>query len=149
MKLLHITYLYILGCSGAVAADRPNIVFILADDLGWADLGNYGSKFDETLQLKKLATQGARFTASDAASNVCSPTRASILTGKYPARLRLTDCLTGEPNGPNQKLNRPDFQKYLPLEEVTVAEALKDAGYQTAFFGKWHLGECFGLVLAW
>lgn len=141
MKLLHITYLLILSCSGVVAADRPNIVFILADDLGWANLGSYGSKFDETPQLDKLASQGARFTAAYAACNVCSPTRASILTGKYPARLRLTDWLTGKPDGPNQKLNRPDFQKYLRLEEVTMAEALKDAGYQTAFIGKWHLGE--------
>jgi len=124
----------------AAVAQRPNVVFILADDLGWKDLGCYGSTFYETPNLDVLAKQGMRFTDAYAACNVCSPTRASILTGKYPARLHLTDWLPGRGNFPNQKLDRPEIQKFLPLEEVTIAEALKDAGYQTAFIGKWHLG---------
>lgn len=118
------------------ASAKPNVVFILADDLGC-----YGSTFYETPNLDRLAKQGLRFTDAYAACNVCSPTRAAILTGKYPARLHLTDWLTGRPDRPDQKLNRPKFQMFLPLTEVTIAEALKDAGYQTAFIGKWHLGE--------
>ena len=120
---------------------KPNFVFILADDLGWGDLGCYGSTFYETPNLDRLAKQGMRFTDAYAACNVCSPTRAAIMTGKYPARLHLTDWLKGRPDRADQKLNRPNFQKFLPLEEVTVAEALKAGGYQTAFIGKWHLGD--------
>ena len=123
------------------AVNRPNIIFILADDLGWADLGGYGSTFYETPNLDRLAKQGVRFTDAYAACSVCSPSRASILTGKYPARLQLTDWLPGRPDGPEQMLNRPQIQQFLPLEEFTIAEALKAGGYQTAFIGKWHLGE--------
>lgn len=120
---------------------RPNVVFFLIDDLGWADLGCYGSQFYETPNLDRLAGEGMRFTDGYAACNVCSPTRAAIMTGKYPARLRITDWLLGRPDRPDQKLKRPDFQKFLPLSEVTLAEALKEGGYATAFIGKWHLGE--------
>lgn len=119
----------------------PNIVFILADDLGWSDLGCYGAQFHETPNLDRLAQQGMKFTDAYAACAVCSPTRASIMTGKYPARLHLTDWLLGTKDKPAYKLNRPDFQKFLPLEEYTVAEALKAGGYRTGLFGKWHLGE--------
>ncbi|MEO7319056.1 MAG: sulfatase [Chthoniobacteraceae bacterium] len=129
-----------IASAGAADTARPNIVFILADDLGWADLGCYGSKFYETPHLDRLAKQGVRFTAAYAACNVCSPTRASILTGKYPARLHLTDWLPGRTDRPDQKLNRPVILQHLPLEEVTIAEALKEGGYSTAFIGKWHLG---------
>src|SRR3954470_5788593 len=118
----------------------PNVVFILADDLGWADLGCYGSTFYETPNLDRLASQSVRFTQAYAACPVCSPTRASILTGKYPARLHLTDWLPGRPDMPTQKLRRPAFTKHLELEEVTIAEALRDAGYATGMVGKWHLG---------
>ncbi|MGN6553233.1 MAG: sulfatase [Verrucomicrobiota bacterium] len=123
------------------APAKPNIVFILTDDLGAHDLGCYGSTFYETPNLDRLAKQGMRFTDAYAACNVCSPTRASIVSGKYPARLHLTDWLPGRGNHPDQKLNQPVFQMFLPLEEFTIAEALHADGYQTAFFGKWHLGE--------
>ena len=125
----------------AQQSTKPNVIFILTDDLGWADLGCYGSTFYETPNLDRLAKEGMRFTDGYAACNVCSPTRAAIMTGKYPARLRITDWLTGRPDLPDQKLCRPKFQMFLPLSEVTLAEALKEAGYATAFVGKWHLGE--------
>src|SRR3954447_11508764 len=123
-----------------VFARQPNIIFILADDLGQRDLGCYGSNFHETPHLDALAHAGMRFTDAYAACNVCSPTRASILTGKYPARLHLTDWLPGRPNRRVQKLKRPAIIQNLPLKEVTIAEALKEPGYATAFIGKWHLG---------
>ncbi len=134
--------LAVISADAAVAprTARPNLVFILADDFGWRDLGCYGSTFYETPNLDRLAAKGMRFTDAYAACSVCSPTRASILTGKYPARLHLTDWLPGRPDRPDQKLNRPVILPHLPLEEVTIAEALKDAGYRTAFIGKWHLG---------
>ncbi len=123
------------------AATRPNIVFILADDLGWSDLTSYGSTFHETPHLDRLAAKGVRFTQAYAASNVCSPTRASILTGRYPARIGITDWITGRPDRPDQKLARPSFLHHLPLEEVTLAEVFRAAGYRTGVIGKWHLGE--------
>ena len=142
IRLLSLSALLIGFTSGVYAADqrRPNFIFILADDLGWADLGCYGSTFYETPHLDRLAAQAMRFTDAHAACNVCSPTRASILTGKYPARLHLTDWLPGRGDRPDQKLARPPIIQQLPLEEVTIAEALRDAGYATAFIGKWHLG---------
>jgi arylsulfatase A-like enzyme len=119
---------------------KPNFVFILIDDLGWKDLGCYGSTFHETPHIDRLAAQGMRFTNAYAAAPVCSPTRASILTGRYPARLHLTDFLTGRADRPSQKLLRPHALQYLPLDEVTVARALKPLGYASASIGKWHLG---------
>jgi arylsulfatase A len=120
-------------------AERPNIVFILADDLGWADLGCYGSTFYKTPNLDRLAKRGMRFTDAYAASSVCSPTRASIMSGKYPARLDLTLWLTGS-SGRKRKLLDAPHAKHLPLEDTTIAEALKEFGYTTAAVGKWHLG---------
>jgi uncharacterized sulfatase len=116
----------------------PNIVFVLADDMGCAQIGCYGSNFYQTPNIDRLASEGILFTNAYAAAAVCSPTRASILTGKYPARLHLTDFIAGN-NRENYPLNQPEWQKFLPLEEVTFAEILKKNGYRTAHFGKWHL----------
>jgi len=118
--------------------DRLNVVFILADDLGWSQIGCYGSRFYQTPHIDRLAAQGMRFTDAYAACPVCSPTRASIMTGKYPARLHLTDFIAGG-NFPYERLKQPDWQKFLPLEEETLGELFKSKGYATASFGKWHL----------
>ncbi len=124
----------------AVAAERPNVVLIVADDFGWRDLACYGSKYYRTPNIDQLAKDGIRFTDYYAACPVCSPTRASIMTGKYPARLNLTDWLPGRGDRPDQRLKRPVINQHLPLEEITIAEALKAAGYRTGHIGKWHLG---------
>ncbi len=118
----------------------PNVILIVADDLGWADLGCYGSKFHRTPRLDQLAANGRRFTQAYAACPVCSPTRAALMTGKHPARLRLTDWLPGRGDLPSQRLLRPALRQELPLEELTLAELLQSAGYATAHIGKWHLG---------
>ena len=130
-------------CPPAVAAeeDRPNVVFFLVDDLGWRDLGCYDSTFYKTPNIDQFAKESMRFTQAYAACHVCSPTRASILTGKYPARLRLTDWLPGRKDFEFQKLKNARVAQQLPLEEVTIAEVLKKHGYRTAHIGKWHLGE--------
>jgi arylsulfatase A len=117
----------------------PNVVFILIDDLGWADLECYGNRYYETPQIDRLAAQGMRFTDAYAACPVCSPTRASILTGKYPATLNLTDFIPGHWR-PYARLVVPDFNQLLPPREITLAEALKARGYSAGYFGKWHLG---------
>ncbi|MDP6635749.1 MAG: sulfatase [Phycisphaerae bacterium] len=117
----------------------PNIVFILADDLGWRDLGCYGHKIHETPHLDKLAEDGMRFTDGYAACQVCSPTRASILAGKYPSRTGITNWLPGD-NYKGTPLLCQRTAQFMKLEEFTLAEALKAGGYQTAFVGKWHLG---------
>jgi len=132
--------LIVAFATGAAAAPRPNFVFILIDDMGWADVGCYGSKYYETPNIDRFASQAMRFTDGYAACAVCSPTRASIMTGKYPARLHITDWIAGEGDRPANRLKVPDWQKFLPLEETTIAKALKSVGYTTASIGKWHLG---------
>ena len=125
--------------SGA-AEPRLNFSFILIDDYGWTDTACYGSKFNLTPNLDKLASQGMRFTDAYSACPVCSPTRAAIMTGKYPARLHLTDWLPGRADRSTQKLLRPVIRQQLPLSETTLAYALKPLGYTSASVGKWHLG---------
>lgn len=124
-------------------ARRPNVLFFLADDLGQRDLGCYGSRFYDTPHLDQLAREGTRFTRAYAACPVCSPTRASLLTGKYPQRTGITDYI-GAPQPERWKRNTRQlparYSDRLALEEMTLAEAFKLAGYATMFAGKWHLG---------
>ena len=119
----------------------PNVVLFLVDDLGWADVGYNGSSFYETPSIDKFAANAVQFNNAYAAAHVCSPTRASLLTGKYPARLDLTDWLPGRKDFEFQKLTNVQINQHLPFEEQTLAESLKRHGYSTAIFGKWHLGE--------
>ena len=119
---------------------KPNVVLFLIDDLGWADLGCYGSKFHKTPNIDKLAAEGMRFTQAYAACPVCSPTRTAVLTGRYPQRSGITTWLPGQPSQKNHRLLAPEVPLNLPAEEVTIAEALKPAGYVSASIGKWHLG---------
>ena len=131
----------VLLLTGAAAAEpKPNVVFIVADDLGWADLGCYGSKYHKTPNLDRLAADGVRFTQAYAACPVCSPTRAAIMTGQYPARLGITDWLPGRPDRPDQKLARPKLVTDLPGDIPNLATLFKQAGYTTGLIGKWHLG---------
>jgi len=121
--------------------DHPNFVFILVDDLGWADVScNFPGSFYETPNIDKLAQNGIRFSQAYSASPVCSPTRAAIMTGKHPNRVDITDWIPG--NDPKDRLlSGPQDRHELALEELTVAEKLKEKGYKTCFIGKWHLGD--------
>ena len=116
---------------------QPNVVLILVDDLGWIDTGVYGSTFYETPNIDRLAASGTRFTQFYASGSVCSPTRASIMTGKHPARLQITNWIGGSANG---QLLQAEYRRALPLEETTLGEVFAQAGYSTAYIGKWHLG---------
>jgi arylsulfatase A len=125
----------------ASAENRPwNLILILIDDMGWRDLGCYGSSSYLTPHIDRLAQEGMRFTDAYASAPVCSPTRAALLTGKWPARLHLTDWIPGRKPWPTSKLHSPDFEQQLPHREITIAEALKPRGYVSASIGKWHLG---------
>lgn len=128
-----------LTLTAAVPA-TPNILLILADDLGTTPVGAYGNPYYQTPHLDRLARDGLRFTDAYAACPVCSPTRAALMTGKYPARTHVTDFIAGA-EFPFARLSQPAWQKFLPLSESTVAEALAASGYATALFGKWHLAR--------
>ena len=121
----------------------PNIIFILIDDMGWKDLKCYGSEFYETPNIDSLASEGMRFTDAYAACPVCSPTRASILTGKYPAAIGLTDWIdhSKKVHPRRGRLIDAPYIDHLPLEEISLAKALKLGGYSTWHVGKWHLGK--------
>ncbi|YCM42292.1 sulfatase [Verrucomicrobiaceae bacterium 227] len=137
MKFLKL--LLFLATSGSLLArEKPNFVFLLVDDLGWGDFGCYGANFYETPHIDKLAKDGMLFTNAYAACTVCSPSRAAVLSGCYPARLHLTDWIAGHKRN-NAILNIPDWKMKLDHERVLLPEALKKAEYATAFFGKWHL----------
>lgn len=140
MRQLLAVLFSVLFLAPLCAAEPPNIVFILADDLGINDLGCYGRKEHHTPHLDRLASQGTRFTSSYCAQPICSPARAAILTGQSPARLHLTTFLPGRADCPSQKLLHPKINQQLPLEQKTLAEYLKETGYATACVGKWHLG---------
>ncbi|MHC4621273.1 MAG: sulfatase-like hydrolase/transferase [Planctomycetota bacterium] len=135
------------GPTATAKMKRPNFVFILIDDMGWKDLGCYGASFFETPNIDRLAAQGMRFTDAYAACAVCTPTRASILTGKYPARLHMDGHIRPDlkpyPQGSGKLIN-PQFKQWLEPSEETIAEALKTGGYISASIGKWHLGEQSG-----
>ena len=131
----------LISCHTSRKIVPPNVVMIIADDLGWSQLGCYGSSFYKTPNIDKLAKSGIKFTNAYSAASICSPTRAAIMTGKYPARLDLTDFIPG--NTPKNKplLTPEDWQKYLPLKELTIAEKMESSGYSTGFYGKWHLSK--------
>jgi len=140
IRSLAAALLLALAAADAGAVDpNPNVIVVLVDDMGWKDLSCQGSEFYETPQIDRLAASGMRFTTAYSACTVCSPTRAAMMTGQYPARLHLTDWIAGH-HRPHAKLQPPDWTKHLPLEVVTVAERLKAKGYATASIGKWHLG---------
>ena len=117
---------------GQIISEKSNIIFFLVDDLGWTDLSCYGSSFYETPNIDKPVEEGIKFTNAYSTCSVCSPSRASILTGKYPASINLTDWLTGRPDTPYQKLKNVKINKHLPYSETTIAEVLKILGYNTA-----------------
>lgn len=141
----------VMARSQSIQKKSPNIIMILADDLGWTDLACFGSELHETPNIDRLAREGVKFTTFYAASSVCTPTRASILTGKYPARLHMTTHYENSvdywrnngalPPDSLHSLTEAKSIGNLPQKEITIAEALKQAGYRTALVGKWHLGN--------
>lgn len=127
-----------LAGTGKTISEKPNVVYIIVDDMGWKQLGCYGSKFYNSPSIDQLMQGGIRFSNAYASAPVCSPTRASLMTGKYPARLHLTDYVQA-PDITDKPIRTHHRQKFLPLEENTIGEIFKENGYCTALFGKWHL----------
>lgn len=144
MRLLSVFCLFVLGlaCQPSETSPPPleNVLFILVDDLGAMDLSCYGSRFHRTPNLDRLAAEGVKFTQAYAANPVCSPTRAALLTGRYPTRLNITDWIPGQ-NPKGTPWQGPEDADQLALSELTLAEMLKAEGYRTLFAGKWHLGD--------
>lgn len=146
-KRLHplwITPLVMLAPLVCAAAPQPNIVVIMADDLGWRDLRGYGNAQVDTPHLDQLAKEGMKFTQAYAAAPVCTPTRAAMMTGQSPARLGITNHAPGNPDGfvlPGTDLREPPTARHLALSYTTIAERLRAAGYATAHIGKWHLSH--------
>lgn len=144
-KIIHVKVLplcaLLFSCFAMTASAKaqPNIIFMLTDDQGWTDLKCFGSGYYETPHIDKLAAEGMRFTAAYSACTVCSPSRASIMTGQYPARLHITDWIAGHQR-PTAKLKIPDWTQFLSTNICNMASTLKAAGYATACIGKWHLG---------
>ena len=132
-------FLFFISAICTVQAKQPNFVFFLVDDLGWADVGCNGSSFHKTPHIDALAKSGVRFTDGYAAASICSPTRASIMTGRHPVRVNITDWIPG--TNKSGKFQHVKDRDNLALEEVTIAEVLKANGYRTFFAGKWHLGN--------
>jgi arylsulfatase A len=141
MRLFFAAILVILIPLLVWAADKPNIVLIFADDLGINDLSCYGRQDQSTPNLDRMASEGMRFACGYCSQPICSPSRAGIMTGKTPGRLHLTTFLPGRPDAKSQRVLHPKINLQLPLEEKTLAEYLKDAGYVSACIGKWHLGN--------
>lgn len=136
--LILMTLFLLAGCTQEAEPEKWNVVFILADDLGWNQVGYHGTDYYETPNIDRISREGISFSNAYSANPVCSPTRASIMTGKNPARLHITDYIPGSPY-PYAKLITPVIAMGLPLEEVTLGELMKANGYVTGHFGKWHL----------
>lgn len=136
---------------GKLQAARPNIVFILVDDLSWSDLACYGNTFHRTPNIDRLASEGMRFTQAYAPAPICSASRAAFLTGKTPARLNFEFVTKHEPGRQEMDvpLQTPAFTLNLPLEETTIGEELRQAGYVTGYFGKWHVNQHYQAYLGW
>ena len=143
-QLLTIAFILALAGSELKAADRPNIILIFIDDLGWKDIGCYGNDFIDTPHIDRRARDGIRFTDFYAAGAVCSPTRCAVQSGQNQARIGITAHIPGHWR-PFERVITPLTTMALPLDTVTVAESLKTAGYRTGYIGKWHLGNGGGI----
>ncbi len=140
---LPLCFLLLVNCKSGTKEEgqkKANVILFLVDDLGWTDLSCYGSEFYQTPHIDQLAEEGVRFTDAYAACTVCSPSRASIMTGKYPATINTTDWIEGY-SKPYSKYKAPDWTQHIQDSDTTLAEALKSKGYKTVHIGKWHLGE--------